>query len=627
MDDPRPNRQPPRRTPSTRPPPPLRLSLLYLLLAFLVLLALQAIFQERGEKLEYSRLMELAAAGRIEEITIGDTEYHGVYRGDEDRKIPFQAVRPLDWETARLDDLLRERGVKVGAERSGGFGTILIFWMIALGVLVGIWYFGMRRMGNMGQQFISFGRSRAKIVAEKDTKTTFEDVAGCDEAKEELREIIQYLKEPKKFQALGAKVPKGVLLVGPPGTGKTLMARAVAGEASVPFYSLSGSDFVEMFVGVGAARVRDLFQQAKSKPPCIVFIDEIDAVGRHRGAGLGGGHDEREQTLNALLVELDGFEANKGVIIIAATNRPDVLDPALLRPGRFDRQVVLDTPEASGREAILRVHSRDKPLAGDVDLSILARRTPGFSGADLANVMNEAALLTGRRGLAKISMGELEEAIDRVVAGPERKSRLIRADEKRIIAYHEIGHALVAGRLPGADKVHKISIVPRGRAALGYTLQLPDQDSHLVSRGRMMDRISVALGGRVAEELVIGDISTGAQNDLEHVTDLARSMVCRFGMSDALGPQAFERTDGSVFLGKEFSERKAQYSQETLEKIDREIARVVDEAYGRTRKILEKDRALMDDLAERLMEKEIIDGKDFETYLREHDKSASEGEG
>ena len=613
--------------PKKRSPKPPRFSFGWVLIAVLLLLLLTSLFQGWGvQEIHYSDFLALRGdeAVREIEISIGATEIHGKYaRGREDvaadpERVVFKTLRPPEFQDDELVAFTKDPKMKVvKGEPPSGLGGLVLLWLFPLLILGAFWFFGMRRMGSMGQQFISIGRSKAKVVAEKDTKTTFRDVAGCEEAKEELREIIQYLREPKRFQALGASVPKGVMLVGPPGTGKTLMAKAVAGEAKAPFLSLSGSDFVEMFVGVGAARVRDLFNQAKSKPPCIVFIDEIDAVGRQRGAGLGGGHDEREQTLNALLVELDGFEANKGVVVIAATNRPDVLDPALLRPGRFDRQVVLDTPEGAGREAILQVHARGKPLAADVDLSVLAKRTPGFTGADLANVMNEAALLAGRKGGHEISMVELEDAIDRVVAGPERRSRLIGPEEKRVIAYHEIGHALTASRLPHADRVHKISIVPRGRSALGYTLQLPEEDVHILTRSQLMDRVSVTLGGRAAEEIAIGDISTGAQDDLERVADLARSMVCRFGMSDLLGPIALERSEGSVFLGREMVERKSQYSPETLQKIDREISRVVTEAYNRTRKILEKDRALLDLLAERLMEDEIIDGKEFAEMIRQ----------
>ncbi|MCZ6688398.1 MAG: ATP-dependent zinc metalloprotease FtsH [Planctomycetota bacterium] len=632
--------------PGKKGPKPFRISFGYVILAFLILMLLTSVFKNVGVKeLPYSEFKELVRNGRVKSVSMSETEIRGEYLeaseegdkegdkevvkdgegGSEEEKLTrFRTIRLPQTKDEELVRLINEGKIeKVEGKPPAGMGGLFLLLLLPVILLGVLWYFGMRRMGAMGQQFVSFGRSKAKVLAEKDTQTTFDDVAACEEAKEELREIIQYLREPKKFQALGAKVPKGVLLVGPPGTGKTLLARAVAGEAKVHFFTISGSDFVEMFVGVGAARVRDLFSQAKSKRPCIVFIDEIDAVGRHRGAGLGGGHDEREQTLNALLVELDGFEANKGVIIIAATNRPDVLDPALLRPGRFDRQVVLDMPEAKGREAILKVHSRGKPLAPEVDLTVLAKRTPGFTGADLANVMNEAALLTGRKNGTVITMVELEDAIDRVVAGPERKSKLIGPEEKRVIAYHEIGHALTASRLPHADRVHKISIVPRGTAALGYTLQLPEDDQHLISRSQLMDRISVALGGRIAEELVMGDISTGAQNDLERVTDLARSMVCRYGMSDAVGPMALERSDGAVFLGKEFTQTKAQFSPQTLEKIDQEISRVVSEAYDRTREILQKDRKLMDQLAERLMEKEVIDGKELTEMIRKNDERNS----
>ncbi|MGH2675129.1 MAG: ATP-dependent zinc metalloprotease FtsH, partial [Actinomycetota bacterium] len=455
--------------------------------------------------------------------------------------------------------------------------------------------------------------SKARQVTRDQPKTTFQDVAGVDEAVEELREVKEYLENPIKFQAMGAKIPKGVLLFGPPGTGKTLLARAVAGEAGVPFFSISGSDFVEMFVGVGAARVRDLFEQAKTSAPAIVFIDEIDAVGRHRGAGLGGGHDEREQTLNQLLVEMDGFDTKTGVILMAATNRPDILDPALLRPGRFDRQVVIDRPDLEGRRGILKVHARGKPLDAKVDLDVVARRTPGFTGADLANVLNEAALLAARGGKRAVEMAELEEAIDRVMAGPERKTRLISDREKRIIAYHEGGHALVAHALPNSDPVHKISIIPRGRA-LGYTQTLPTEDRFLVTRSEMVDELAMLLGGRVAEEMVIGDITTGAQNDLERATKIARGMVTEYGMSDTLGPLTLGQRQGEVFLGRDFTTHP-DYSDQVAFEIDTEVRRLIDEAHDEALVILQGERSKLDEIATALIDHETIEKEDLASLL------------
>jgi cell division protease FtsH len=474
-------------------------------------------------------------------------------------------------------------------------------------------FFFLNNMQGGGGRVMAFGKAKARTIAKDQPKTTFADVAGVDEAVEELQEVKDYLENPAKFQAMGAKVPKGLLLYGPPGTGKTLLARAVAGEAGVPFLSISGSDFVEMFVGVGAARVRDLFEQAKQNAPAIVFIDEIDAVGRHRGAGLGGGHDEREQTLNQLLVEMDGFDAKTGVILMAATNRPDILDPALLRPGRFDRQVVVDRPDLEGRKSILAVHARGKPLEESVDLAVIARRTPGFTGADLANVINEGALLTARRGKKAITMLELEEAIDRVVAGPERRTRLIGEREKRVIAYHEAGHALTAYVLPNADPVHKITIIPRGRA-LGYTMTLPLEDKFLVSRQEMIDELAMLLGGRVAEELTFGDITTGAQNDLERATKVARAMVTEFGMSDRLGPLTLGTKQGEVFLGRDFASHP-DYSEQVAFEIDSEIRALIDKAHDEALEILTEQRDALDRIAAKLIEQETIEKDELVTLL------------
>ena len=486
-------------------------------------------------------------------------------------------------------------------------------------LLIGVWVYFMNNMqGGAGGRVMSFGRSKAKLFLDNKPKVTFNDVAGCEESKEELQEVIHFLKDPEKFKKLGAKVPKGVLLVGPPGTGKTLLAKATAGEADVPFFSASGSDFVEMFVGVGAARVRDLFEQAKKFQPCIIFIDEMDAVGRHRGAGLGGGHDEREQTLNQLLVELDGFDDNSSTILIAATNRPDILDPALLRPGRFDRHIVVDRPDVKGREEILNVHMKDKKFADDVDVGILARRTPGLVGADLANLINEAALLAARHDKEKIDMSDLEEGIERVMAGPERKSRLINDHEKKIIAYHETGHAIVAKILPGSDPVHKISIIPRGHAALGYTLQLPEEDRFLMSKSELMNRISVLLSGRVSEEIVFGDITSGAANDLERATQTARQMVTQLGMSETIGLVKLGNKREEIFLGRDISEDR-NYSEEIAYVIDKEVKAIIDSCYERAKEILTEHRALMDKIANALLEHEVIDAEEFEKLMNENE--------
>ncbi|HEY5094627.1 MAG TPA: ATP-dependent zinc metalloprotease FtsH [Candidatus Eremiobacteraceae bacterium] len=492
-------------------------------------------------------------------------------------------------------------------------GLQVLFSVIPVVVLVAIIVFFLRQAQSGGSQALSFGRSRAKLHSENRSKVTFADVAGVDEAKEELAEVVEFLKYPKKFQSLGARIPKGLLLLGPPGSGKTLLARAIAGEAGVPFYSISGSDFVEMFVGVGASRVRDLFEQAKKTAPCIVFIDEIDAVGRQRGAGLGGGHDEREQTLNQLLVEMDGFDMNAGVILIAATNRPDVLDPALLRPGRFDRQVVVDRADVVGRAQILAVHARNKPLAQDVKLEVLARRTPGFSGADLENLLNEAALLAARSNKTAIDMTDCEEAIDRVIAGPQRKSRIISHREKEIVAYHEGGHALVGKMLPNADPLHKITIIPRGMA-LGITMQLPTEDRYLMSRAEIIDRITVLLGGRVAEELIFHECTTGAQDDFQKATSLARKMVMEFGMSAKLGPLALGRKHEQVFLGRDFAEER-NYSEEVAGQIDTEVRAIIDACYTHAYQLLETNIDKLHRLAEALLDRETVEAEEVDRLL------------
>jgi len=533
--------------------------------------------------------------------------------GTLDGGTKYETTYPTQYQD-ELTDSLRAHGVDISADAQNGspLWGLLGTWLPVLAILGILIYFFSQSQGG-GNRVMSFGKARAKQVTKDQPKTTFADVAGVNEAVEELEEVKEYLENPAKFQAMGAKVPKGILLYGPPGTGKTLLARAVAGEAGVPFFSISGSDFVEMFVGVGAARVRDLFEQAKQSSPAIVFIDEIDAVGRHRGAGLGGGHDEREQTLNQLLVEMDGFDARSSVILMAATNRPDILDPALLRPGRFDRQVVIDRPDLEGRKGILRVHGRGKPLDDSVDLDVIARRTPGFTGADLANVVNEGALLTARRGKPAITMLELEEAIDRVVAGPERKTRLISDREKRIIAYHEAGHALVAYVLPNADPVHKITIMPRGRA-LGYTMTLPMEDKFLVTREELVDELAMLLGGRVAEELQFGDITTGAQNDLDRATKISRQMVTEYGMSDRLGPLTLGTKQGEVFLGRDFASHP-DYSEQVAFEIDSEIRELIDRAHDEALEILTEHRVHLDAIAAALMEKETIEKDELVTVL------------
>lgn len=512
--------------------------------------------------------------------------------------------------------LLNTHRVKYGFDKSpfsGPLVSMLLSIVLPLGFLVVLWMLFMRQAQAGNNQAMSFGRSRAKRLNENVPKVTFEDVAGVDEAKQELEEVVEFLKNPKKFVALGAKIPKGVLLLGPPGCGKTLLARAIAGEAGVPFFHISGSDFVEMFVGVGASRVRDLFDTAKANRPSLIFIDEIDAVGRQRGAGLGGGHDEREQTLNQLLVEMDGFDPNSGVILIAATNRPDVLDPAILRPGRFDRRVVVDNPDANGREAILNVHLRGKPLADDVKVESLARRTPGFSGADLANLVNEAALLAARRDQTKIFMTDFEDSIDRVIAGPERRSRLISEKEKEMVAYHEVGHAIVAELLPNDDPVHKVSILPRGMA-LGYTMQLPTVDKYLTTKNELLDKIAGLLGGRVSEEMVFNEISTGASNDLERATEIVRAMVCEYGMSDTIGPLTVGKRHGNPFLGRDMMEDR-NYSEEIAMAIDKEIRLTMEQAYERAKSILSENREKMDAIVKVLLEKETLEREEFEALM------------
>lgn len=536
--------------------------------------------------------------------------------------------RTVPVEDPKLTQELEAAHVKFTGTRPSFFGQMIWAWIIPIALMVLLWRFLSKRMGNIGQNVMGFGASQAKLMPEQDARVTFGDVAGCEEAKAELQEVVSFLKAPSRYQALGATIPKGILLVGPPGTGKTLLARAVAGEAKVPFFLISGSDFVEMFVGVGAARMRDMFAKAKTKAPCIVFIDELDAVGRQRGVHLGPVNDEREQTLNQLLVGMDGFEANVGVIILAASNRPEVLDRALLRPGRFDRQVVVDAPDIDGREAILKIHVRNKPLSSEVNLRVIAQETPGLTGADLANLVNEAALLTARHRGERISQLDLEEAVEKVVAGPERKSRRLNREERKRVAFHEVGHALVAANSEHADPVHKISIIPRGRAALGYTLQLPTDDQHLLSRSELLDRITGLLGGRAAEEIVFKEVSTGAENDLQVATALARQMVAVFGMSDAVGLVHCAQRQNPFLSGAMDGYTQRDCSEQTASVIDREVKRILNEGYGRAKSILQEHRADLDRVAGELLKRETLDSRTFRALIGQApgDKTVSPAE-
>lgn len=595
-----------------RLPPKTHFSIWYFLAAILLIMYLQQHFvSSKVETISYGRFKQNLAAGLVSKLTIGPESISGTLKGKENRP-------DLQFTTVRVDDPglvkeLDESKVDYSGHFDSKFLGGLLMWVLPLGVMLLIWRFAMKKMGP-GQGVMSFGKSKAKLFAESETKITFEDVAGIDEAKEELLEVVEFLKMPDKFQRLGGRIPKGVLLVGPPGTGKTLLAKAVAGEAKVPFFSISGSEFVEMFVGVGASRVRDLFSQATGQAPCIIFVDELDALGKARGMNVFGGNDEREQTLNQLLVEMDGFESNKGVIIMAATNRPEILDPALLRPGRFDRQVLVDRPDIKGREAILKIHSRNVLLGPDVDLGKIARLTPGFVGSDLANLVNEAALLAARKDKEAVGPSEFDEAIDRVVGGLEKKNRVMNAQEKEIVAFHESGHAIVAESVEHADRVHKISIIPRGIAALGYTQQQPTEDRYLLTRPELLDRLAVLLGGRVAEELVFGDISTGAQNDLQRATDIARSMVVEYGMSDRLGLVTYESPRRPMFPPEGYSPNKT-YSETKATQIDEEISTVMELAHQRVRNILSERRPVLNDLARLLSEKEIVQGQELRDML------------
>ena len=585
---------------------------LWLVISLMMILLFNMFNKPRpsAEKITFSDFISQVDAGKITSVTIQGNDIYGKYEGKDGKE--FRTYKPAD---ADVTEKLLDKKVTVNAkpeEEKFSWFSIFISWFPLL-LLVGIWIFFMRQMQVGGGKAMSFGKSRAKLLTEAQGKITFEDVAGIEEAKEELNEIISFLKDPKKFTKLGGRIPKGVLLMGPPGTGKTLLARAIAGEAGVPFFSISGSDFVEMFVGVGASRVRDLFLQGKKSAPCIIFIDEIDAVGRHRGAGLGGGHDEREQTLNQLLVEMDGFESNEGVILIAATNRPDVLDPALLRPGRFDRQVVVPRPDVKGREMILKVHAKKVPLSPDVDLAVIARGTPGFSGADLANVVNEAALLAARTDKTVVESSDFDNAKDKVLMGVERRSMVISDEEKKSTAYHEAGHTLIAKLVPGTDPVHKVSIIPRGRA-LGVTMQLPIEDKHSYSREVLLARIAVLMGGRAAEQLIFNTFTTGAGNDIEQATEMARKMVCEWGMSDKMGPLSFGKKDEQIFLGREMATHK-NYSEATAVEIDVEIRHIVDDSYRRALTLLRDNIQHLHNLSACLMEKENLSGAEVDDIL------------
>ncbi len=559
------------------------------------------------EVLSYSEFYQEVKAGNVRSVTIAGNQITGKLRGDEN----LRTTIPSDYPG--IIDVLQEAGVAIEVKESSTPAWLSFLINASPFILLfGFWIFMMRQMQAGGNKALSFGKSRARLLTSQQKKITFKDVAGVDEAKEELQEVIEFLREPQKFQKLGGRIPKGVLLVGPPGTGKTLLARAIAGEANVPFFSISGSDFVEMFVGVGASRVRDLFEQGKKSAPCIIFMDEIDAVGRHRGAGLGGGHDEREQTLNQLLVEMDGFDSNEGVILIAATNRPDVLDPALLRPGRFDRRVVVNRPDVRGREGILRVHTRKVPLANDVDLHVLARGSPGFSGADLANLVNEAALFAARQNRKVVTMRDFELAKDKVMMGAERRSMLLTDEEKKNTAYHEAGHALVAAMIPHSDPLHKVTIIPRG-AALGVTMQLPIDDKHTYTKDFLGSRLAILMGGRIAEEMFLEHMTTGAGNDIEQATEMARQMVCEWGMS-GLGPLTFGKKEEQIFLGREIAQHR-DYSEATAIRIDAEVSKLVETAYDQAKKLITDHSDVLVRMAEALLEREVLDGDDVQALV------------
>jgi cell division protease FtsH len=603
-------RQPRRRLPTPRRP----ISPIWFgaaLFAVLLVANLVSAYLHQGQTLDYSEFKSLLAQGRVVEVQLSKDSVSGKYQDGDGSQKTFTSVRVDD---PKLAEQLDAQKVRYAGEVQSQWLTDILGWIFPVLLVIALWSFFFRRMGNAEGGIMSFARSKAKIYAEDDVKVSFSDVAGVDEAADELREVVDFLKNPTKYTTLGGRIPKGVLLVGPPGTGKTLLARAVAGEAKVPYFSLSGSEFVEMFVGVGAARVRDLFRQAETKAPCIVFIDELDALGKTRVQSPMGGHEEREQTLNQLLAEMDGFDAKKGVIIMAATNRPEVLDPALLRPGRFDRRVLVDKPDVKGREAILRIHVRAVKLADNVDLSLLAARTGGFAGADLANLVNEAALLAARRDKKAVDRSDFDEAVDRIVAGLEKK-RAMNPRIRRVIAVHEVGHAIVASSLPGQDPVHKVSIIGRGFGALGYTMQLPTEDRYLRTRAELQNELTVLLGGRSAEWLVFGELTTGAHNDLLRATDIARAMVTEYGMSDAVGPVNHEGRSRSMFLDSPSTPERGAYAEETARVIDVEVKRLVAEAETAARGILTTHRTTLDQLTERLLEKEVIEGDELREML------------
>ncbi|GAB6172527.1 ATP-dependent zinc metalloprotease FtsH [Paradesulfitobacterium aromaticivorans] len=596
----------------------------YLLIILLAIMLIRwtntPVKQDQG--LDYNAFSKAVVENKVDKVKVVQDKSGNMYTVTMKDGKQFDVLGPSD-DPQLLTDLKAHVGpIDYAPPTEAPWWTGLLTTLLLPLIIVGIFFFMMQQTQGGGNRVMQFGKSKARLVGDDKKKITFSDVAGLDEVKEELEEVVEFLKYPKKFNELGAKIPKGVLLFGPPGTGKTLLARAVAGEAGVPFFSISGSDFVEMFVGVGASRVRDLFEQAKKSAPCIVFIDEIDAVGRQRGAGLGGGHDEREQTLNQLLVEMDGFNGNEGIIIIAATNRPDILDPALLRPGRFDRQVTVDVPDVRGREEILQVHVHDKPVSADVDLKVLARRTPGFTGADLANLVNEAALLSARRGEKEIRMHALEDSIERVIAGPEKKSRVISPFEKKLVSYHEAGHALVGELLTHTDPLHKVSIIPRGRAG-GYTLLLPKEDRNYMTKSQLLDQVTMLLGGRVAEALVLHEISTGASNDLERATGLVRKMITELGMSDELGPLTFGHKEEQVFLGRDIA-RDRNYSEAVAYAIDKEARRIIDECYQKAQNLIKQNMHKLHAVAEALMQKETLEAKEFAAIMAKFDKGELE---
>lgn len=591
-------------------------TLLYFIIAFIAIVAINSYFFKTEVKtVQYSEFKELITRGKVSDLVIDTETIQGTLTLEDGKKTKFLTSRVEDPDLVKD---LQKNNIKFTGQYENKFIKAIIAWVLPFAIIILIWNLLMKRMGGAPSGILNFGKSRGKIYGEDEIKITFDDVAGVDEAKEELKEIIEYLEYPQKFLDIGGKIPKGILLVGPPGTGKTLLAKAVAGEAKVPFFSMSGSDFVEMFVGVGASRVRDLFAQAQEKSPCIIFIDELDALGKARGMNPLSSHDEREQTLNQLLAEMDGFDTKTGVIIVGATNRPEILDPALLRPGRFDRHVLVDRPDIKGREEILKVHIRDVKMAKNIDLKVIAARTPGFVGADLANLVNEAALLSARKGKTSVDKEEFEEAIDRVVAGLEKKKRVMSKREKEIVAYHETGHALMAEFLKTTDPVHKISIIPRGIAALGYTLQLPTEDRYLMTRQELLDRLCVLLGGRVAEEIVFEEISTGAQNDLARATDIAKSMVKEYGMSEKLGHMTFEKERRPLFLDISPSLGGKDYSEATAKDIDAEVKRIIEESYTRVRALLTEKRTSLERVARTLLDKESIDGEELRRLLKEN---------